>query len=53
MKRGDVIVMANDSLVAKNADLFDILKKTPELKLRIVRDNVDMNVKVIADEKEG
>lgn len=53
MKRGDVIVSANDRPVAKNADLFDILRETPKLKLVIVRGNSEQRVSVNADEKEG
>lgn len=53
LKRGDVIIGANEHPIAKNADLFDILRNTPELRLIVIRENVELRITVKADEKEG
>lgn len=53
IRRGDVIVGANDTPVIKNADLFEILRTTHELRLVVIRDSVEIRLNVVADEREG
>lgn len=53
MRRGDIILEANDTRISTNTDLFKILKKTHELSLLIIRNNQEIRVDVIADEREG
>jgi hypothetical protein len=53
IRRGDVILEANGTRITKNTDLFKILKKTHQLSLLIIRNNQEVRVEVIADEREG
>lgn len=53
IRRGDVIVGERDRIIYKNADLFEILRKTPDLNLKIIREYREIQIRVKADDKEG
>lgn len=44
---------ANNNIIFRNLDLFNILRKTPSLNLNIIRNNNEYSIQVQADEKEG
>lgn len=52
MKRGDIIMKANGNVIRNNADLFNIIKQNKYLNLTVLRNNQELTINVVADEKD-
>ncbi len=51
LHRGDIIISANNIAINNNRDLFKILRKTLDLNLTILRDDIQIELNLIAEEK--
>ena len=50
LKRGDIIVKANDENITCNSDLLKIVETSPSVDLTVVRNSTELFIRVNAEE---
>lgn len=50
LQRGDIIIRINDTDILDSTDIFKILETTPNLNITVLRNGLEINLYVVADE---
>jgi serine protease Do len=50
LQRGDIIIRINDTDILDSTDIFKILETNPNLNMTVLRNGLEINLHVVADE---